>query len=712
MKTTKFILVGIIFSVLLSGKLTASQIDSLKLVLKEYSKNPQRQQGEKMLELHLELGRALKNQGFLEDAVKSFQSALKWAEDDLSFFKIYYELGYTCRLLHNYSLAIKHSQLARSRGTDHIPISDLARNFNLMAQANVDIGRLDEALKAQLKALQLSEEIGDSLGIAEAFAGLGRIYHYSGEKELALENDLKSLAIRNKRGTLHDRYRAFADVSSSYLEIGKTDSAKLYADLAYKLAREVKKPFDIAFMQSHLGEIFLRQGNYSSALEYIQLARISFRKLEEPFDISESLFLMGTALDAIGNTSDAIDTLITAQTLARRIGHLSLQKDITQKLGAYYHKSRNYKLAYQQGQEFQRLSDSLMSYEIQSDMAKLQQRYELNKDSIEMNLLLQQQKVQRRNMYLAILGMGLFLLSIILLLLNYRYRLQKKAKEMMEVKNREIQIQHERIEDANKDWQILADLIYKDIHEQVKVVHDQLNHLQLSPNPESNGKGESAMDSIHEEMAHIDESLSHLESYIKAGISDEPTEILNIAEIIKEARLSLPPSYQGLCRKIFTYDLPPFRANRRKMELMVQQILLFSIKNRGDQPLSIEVSSKPIDCPYTGEPEFLFSFKDNGKSIPKEKREEVFHLQTFRENTNALHLGISKKILHIYSGHLWLDPDCEEGNIVNLVLPLSKVGIEPEEHPHTSAAESDTEASPQNLVKQLAERVNLLFLGL
>ncbi|MEM9723430.1 MAG: ATP-binding protein, partial [Bacteroidota bacterium] len=191
-----------------------------------------------------------------------------------------------------------------------------------------------------------------------------------------------------------------------------------------------------------------------------------------------------------------------------------------------------------------------------------------------------------------------------------------------------------------------------------------------------------------------------------------PTEVINIAEIIKEARLSLPPSYQGLCRKIFTYDLPPFRANRRKMLLMVQQILLFSIKNRGEEPLSIEVSSKPIDCPYTGEPEFLFSFQDNGASIPKDKREEVFHLQTFRGNTNALHLGISKKILHIYSGHLWLDPDCDTGNIVHLVLPLSKVGIAPEEHPKNAESEPSEDEKPQNLVKQLAERVNLLFLGL
>ncbi|MEM9722286.1 MAG: tetratricopeptide repeat protein, partial [Bacteroidota bacterium] len=624
MKTAKFILIGIITIGLSSGELIASQIDSLKLVLKEYQKNPPRQQGEKMLELHFELGKALKSQGLFEEAVKSFQSALKWSEDDLSFFKIHHELGYAYRLLHNYSSAIKHSQLAHERTGERVPIRDIAKNLNLMAQANVDIGRLDEALKAQLEGLQLVEEIGDSLGIARAYSGLGRIYHYSGEMDRALENDLKALYIRSRRGSLDARYSTFADVSSSYLELGYTDSAKHYADLAYKLARETNKPYDIAFMQSHMGEIFLEEKNYANALEYIQLARISFRKLNEPFDIAESLFLMSTALDAIGNTSDAIDTLLTAQGIARRIGHLSLQTEITQRLGNYYHKNRNYRKAYVQGQEFQRLSDSMMSYDIQRDMAQLSQRYELNKESIEMSLLLQRQKVQRRNMYLAILGMGLFLLSIILLLLNYRYRLQKKAKEMMEMKNREIQVQHERLEDASKDWQILADLIYKDIHEQVKAVHDQLNHLQVSPNPESNGKGEAAMDSIHEEMAHIDESLSHLESYIKAGISDEPTEVINIAEIIKEARLSLPPSYQGLCRKIFTYDLPPFRANRRKMLLMVQQILLFSIKNRGEEPLSIEVSSKPIDCPYTGEPEFLFSFQDNGASIPKDKREEVF----------------------------------------------------------------------------------------
>ena len=700
---------------MLSGELIASQIDSLKLELKEYQESTSRLQEGRLLALHINLGKAYKEEALTSEAIKTFQSALQFSKDDLSFFQIHAELGYLFRLQNNFPEAVEHCELAQDKISEIIPPKEVGNNYHVMAQANVDLGRLDEALASELNALELYEMQGDSSGMAKAYGGLGRIYYYSGKKQEALRNDLLAMDIRLRNGTLREKFQAYADVSSSYLELGQIDSAKHYAIFAFHLAQELNDPYEVAFVQSHMGEICLDEGKYEMAMEYIQLARISFRQLQAPFPIVESLYLMGEALGEIGNYPDAIDTLYTALAMAKQINYPSMQKDIALKLSTYYQKLGNYKKAYSYQKEFKRFSDSIYSYEVQAKMVQLDQQYALNKSHMEMELLTHQQKIQNRNLYLILLGMGLLLLLVILFLLNYRYRLQKKAKELMELKNREIQVQHERIETANKDWQILADLIYKDIHEQVKSINEKLDSLQEVPQVLSNGNGEThavPVDSIHEEMLHIDESLSHLENYIQAGISDEPTEVVHVGEVIKEARKSLPESYQGFCRKIFTYDLPPFRANRRKMCLMIQQILLFAIKNRGDVPLEIEVTSKPIDCPYTGEPEYLFSFKDNGIAIPKDRREEVFHLETFRENTNALHLGISKKILHLYNGHLWLDPDIEEGNIVHLVLPLSKVGINSEEHPANQRANEELPALFPNIFRQVAARVNTLFLGL
>ena len=715
MKAAKIISIGLIFLGILTEKLPANHIDSLALALKTYQKNNPRPLDSKLLELNISLGKAYKEEGLTQEAIKAYQSALLYSKDDLSYFRIHRELGFLFRLQSNFPTAIEHCLLAQDRIPDAspaIPPNEIGENLHVLAQANVDLGRLDEALQAELQALELFESLEDSIGMALTYSGLGRIYYYSDEKGNALRNDLKAMRIRLKWGSLREKYAAFADVSSSYLELGKTDSAKHYAILAYHLARELEDPYAVAFIQSHMGEICMVDGDLDMAMEYIQLARIAFRQLNETFPIVESLYLMGEVLGKLGNYSDAIDTLHTGLELAKRINHPSLQKNISEKLSLYYQQVGRFKEAFLYQKEYKRFSDSIQGYEVQAKMAQLDQQYAFNRSIMEMEIQAQEQEVQNRTLYLILLGMGLLLLLVILFLLNYRYRLQKKAKELMELKNREIQVQHERIESANKDWQILADLIYKDIHEQVKSINNQLGEIQQRDQVALTNQEEETIDAIQEEMIHIDESLSHLENYIQAGITDEPSEIIHVGAIIKEARQSLPESYQGYCRKIFTFDLPPFQANRKKMCLMIQQILLFAIKNRGEDPLEVEVTSKPIDCPYTGEPEYLFSFKDNGIAIPKNKREEVFHLETFRENTNALHLGISKKILHLYNGHLWLDPDIEEGNIVHFVLPLSKVGIDSEDHPANVSKVEELPKLFPNFFQQVAQRVNMLFLGL
>ena len=92
---------------------------------------------------------------------------------------------------------------------------------------------------------------------------------------------------------------------------------------------------------------------------------------------------------------------------------------------------------------------------------------------------------------------------------------------------------------------------------------------------------------------------------------------------------------------------------------------------------TVEFGYEIVDNPEVkADKEIVFFVKDSGIGISTEKKAKLFDGYSFDESTNFIHgvgLNLSKKIIELLGGRLWVDSTSELGAMFNIALPLEKM---------------------------------------
>ncbi len=659
----------------LPSLLQAVSSDSLKNVLNEYRESQYPVKDEKLLSLHLDIAKQLVKERSTEEAISYYESALQWSDEVETFFQIHAELGYLYWVQDDHDRALEHSELARDHADESISHKYQADNYHRIAQLLVNFGQMDDAVESELMALRYSEEIKDSLAIAKCYAGLARIMWYSDKMEEALEYDVMAMRVIEKVGSQGRIYRAYSDVGSTYTEMGKLDSAMKYVQLARKVAREIDYAHGIYFTAAQLGEIYKTRKEYPEAVRHIQEAIQGFREEGRDMTLADVTFMLGETLAEQKQYKTAIDTLQSALRIAQAKTYQTLERDIFLALSDYHEQIQDFAKAYTFAKKYEALKDSLMNQDVQERMEKLEKQYNLEKKDMEITLLEQQHKLERRRLYLIGLGVGVIILTLILLLLDHRNKFQRQSRELLERNHQEIQAQHQRMNEKRQDWQFFSNIISQNIYNYIKGLNTQIKDIANQPKEIQEAEAPRLLQAVEEDITHVNEELYHLIAFIEAGIKDDKTEILDIRYVLRNARDMLPIDYQGVIRKIFYYDLPQIRANRYKMSLLFKHLMLHAIKNPGDEPLELHITSSIIedDDPSLSINELII--RDNGGKIPEHLHERIFQLNQPITHSSNFHLAICQKIVKLYGGKIALLQEHSFGNTIRIEFPMDQVGV-------------------------------------
>ncbi len=663
------LIVGLPYSIL------AVPSDSLIQVLESYRATHETLNGQKLLSMHIDIAKELVKEKEYDKAISYYESALKWSHDTKTYFEVHAELGFLYWMKSDYERALNHSELAKERADESIAPKYQADNYHRIAQLLANVGKFDDAVEHELIGLKYSENVGDSLAIAKGYAGMARILWLSDKMEEALAYDLRAMRIIEKVGSPQRIYRAYSDVGSSFTETGQLDSAMKYIMKARNIAREIPFPHGIYFTSAQLGEIYKTQKNYPKATEFIIEAITGLREEGRLFNLADFTFMLGEILAEQANYQPAIDTLYSALQIAQSIDHQTLERDIYLALSNYYEELEDFPHAYNFARKYEALKDSLMNLQVQERMKKLEKQYDVEKKNMEIQLLEKESKLERRRLYLIGLGVCFIVLLLVLLLLDHRNKYQIQSRELLERNHKEIQAQHQRVIEKRQDWQFFSNIISKNIYEYVKNLTSQLQDLSRQSDEVKAQKSQEILTSVKTDITHIHEELYHLIAFIEAGIKDDQTEILDIRYVLRIAREMLPLEYQGVIRKIFYHDLPQLKANRYKLSLLFKHILLHTIKNPGEEPLEIHITSDILELDVEGSYLIQLTIKDNGERIPQELHEEIFQLDRPLSHQSNFHLAICKKIVSLYGGSISLSDDQTYGNTLNILFPMDKVGV-------------------------------------
>lgn len=168
-------------------------------------------------------------------------------------------------------------------------------------------GAFDKSIDAYSRALELREAVNDMVGVADAYNNLGVVYHYQGLYQQALENYLAALAryrqagdldgvafIYNNIGLVYQRQQQYADALASF-----EDALEIRLELGAG-QREIGSTY------ANIAGAYMDQAEYDKALRYDSLALGIFEAIGDQYRIASILNNMGIILGKLGDLDEAI----------------------------------------------------------------------------------------------------------------------------------------------------------------------------------------------------------------------------------------------------------------------------------------------------------------------------------------------------------------------------------------------------------------------
>ena len=623
---------------------------------------------------------ALNNIGYIHKKQGEFKLALDYYKKSLiihqnnadkpNIANTCNNIGVVYRDLGDYDKAVEYLQNGLKIQEEIGYKKGMASTYGNLGHISNLQGDISLALDYYHKALKIREEIGEKSSIAISQNSIGSIYQDQGDADLALEYYQQALKIYLESGEKKGIAESLRNIGQIYQELGELSLSLENHQKALEIQEQLKDNSAISRTLNYIGLIYLDQNDYTEALKHFQRSLRISEDIGEKIGIARSNTYIGSVYYEMG------DNIITIQ-------HGKKALDITQELGAVkdikmasallydaYKSAGRFAYALQMHELFIEMRDSLlneantkavivkeMNYkhekELQAErLALAEERHE--------NEIRQQKKNQRT--YASI---GLMVIIGIFGYFMLRYRARKK--ELLRQKKHSEKLEHiDRLKD-----QFLANT----------------SHELRTPLQGIIGLSETLLDQEKDKR-----KKQELGMIISAGkrLASLVNSILDFSKL-KTHELRLSPkaidlrticnSVLLICRSlikgksiVFINDIDPsvplVNADEDRIYQVLHNLIGNAIKFTSEGEIAISARS---------EKEMVeVCVKDTGIGIPEDKLEDVFKsfeqvdASITREQGGAgLGLTITKKLIELHGGSIWIESQIDVGTSIFFTLPIS-----------------------------------------
>jgi two-component system sensor histidine kinase UhpB len=302
------------------------------------------------------------------------------------------------------------------------------------------IGNYQKATEQHLKSLRIFEEIDNKRGISFCYQSLSNSFTQLKQYSQALVYANKSIKIKT---VLNDRKglgSAESNLGDIYLSIGEFDKSLLHFTASLNIAREVKSFPDEMGNYQNIAKVYKAKKDFKLAAEYFNKGKLLAVQLKD----TPSVAAIETELIALQNNANAITAaeykLKSNIELFQERGDMNRQASGYKNMVDFYIANKEFDKAMEYNNKYHQAIDSLSNNDLQMQVKKMEELYNVEKKEKEITLLKKDQEIsqaklqkQRVFQYGVLALAGLLLLSA--LLLFNRYNLRQRMKEL-ELRNR------------------------------------------------------------------------------------------------------------------------------------------------------------------------------------------------------------------------------------------------------------------------------------
>jgi signal transduction histidine kinase len=346
-----------------------------------------------------DLAVALRNNGSYGDALDKLMESLKISrevEDTSTIIETLLAMGFVYAFVEQWDDALSSQQEALKIFRSMNDSSGIARIYNDMGVTNMTAGNLDEALRLHRAALSIRLNSTDYYGTFASYVYIGQILEDFSDYEGAVENYLSGLQFSIKSGYKISIVDGHLSLGGAYMKLPDHEKALQQFESANKLSKEIDDLTGEARACMQIAKIYIGRNDHITALNWLNQAgkvapKSNLKFLEEIYEsLAESYYSIGDSENAykyILKYSDAKDSVITAENL-EKITHL------TNKL-------------------------------------EFENRIELQKESNEKMMAIQQVKINRERLTRNIFLLGMLLALVLGIIVFIRFREKQKLNRRL-----------------------------------------------------------------------------------------------------------------------------------------------------------------------------------------------------------------------------------------------------------------------------------------
>jgi light-regulated signal transduction histidine kinase (bacteriophytochrome) len=231
--------------------------------------------------------------------------------------------------------------------------------------------------------------------------------------------------------------------------------------------------------------------------------------------------------------------------------------------------------------------------------------------------------------------------------------LAQRAAEL-ERANAELAETTARLERSNEELQRFATVASHDLREPLRVVSGFADLLARRHGDQLGPDGNRFVEAITGGVKRMDEMISDLLAYARAGRVDQPLETVDTNEIVGDVLAGLQRAIDDAHAEVEVEQLPMVNGNAASLRQLFQNLIANAIKFVEDGSPRVRVWAAEV-------PEgWRFTVRDNGIGIDPEQAERIFGMFTRLHGSErypgtGVGLAVCQRIVDVHGGRIWVE---------------------------------------------------------
>ncbi|HEY9176949.1 MAG TPA: ATP-binding protein [Flavipsychrobacter sp.] len=549
---------------------------------------------------------------------------------------------------------------AEHAASESLEIFTKLNNGNGVARCKLTLGHIegikgnyDVAINYFLEAFKYFEQVKDTPALINAYVKLGVANDLSGNFEKALSYYHSGLALASNRKMDGDVIFLYNNIGTAHARMEHLDTAKKYFEkaLEYSSSKGLERPRVSPLM--NIGIIHREKNETSKAIEYYKQAMELAERLNMREEYAQAMYNLGVVEVELNpeNTTSFFRSL----ELAKEVGNKRLQLDILHGMSDWAISNNKYKELVKFMGEAQALKDSLFNMEKAKAIANLQAEYELERTNAQLEELkeTEQQNKQIRNLYLSA---AIVLCAVLVILFFYLFRSRRLNKELSR--------RQQELQDANMVKDRLFSIIGHDLKGPIGSIPVLLDIYRSKDTGEE--EKQFILDSLEENAKASIDTLDKLLNWGKLQIKGDGVyqTVCDATDIVK-AKIRLFKTTADNKQITLVNNVPAetkILTDENQFKFILRNLVSNAIKftNPGGR---VEVAATK----HTEGDMIIFSVKDNGVGIPKERQAKIFEptntstTGTANESGTSIGLMLCKEFTRQNGGKIWVESEQGQG---------------------------------------------------